>query len=115
MSTQTVANPTSATDGLPGLLDAVTAAIRAPQSVAWDGASVVYTFIPDLTAAEATTFGDLVTLHRFSVEMSLAEWQQVKPDAAALKQYLGLSSPTNAQSVAAIRSIIRVLGVIVRS
>jgi hypothetical protein len=52
---------------------------------------------------------------RFGVSMTLGEWQAVKPDAASLKAFLAIASPTNAQAVAAVKSLIRVLGVIVRS
>ena len=116
MSDHAVANATDPAGGLPGLYDAVTAAIRRPDSTAWDGASTVtFHFNVDLTPTEATAFSDLVLMARFAVTLTLAEWQSVKADAASLKAFLGLSSPTNAQSVAAIKSIIRVLGVIVRS
>lgn len=88
--------------------------LRQP-SITTDAAGTsTWTFDPPLTTAEQTTFADLTTMARFGVTLTLAEWQTIKPDAAGLKAYLGLASPTNAQSIAAIKAIIRALGVIIR-
>lgn len=73
------------------------------------------TFNPPLTPAEQATFDDLVTMAKFGVSMTLAEWQSIKADAAGLKSYLGVAAPTLAQTAAATKAIIRVLAVIVRS
>ena len=43
-----------------------------------------------------------------------AEYAAIEDDIAGLKAFIGLTSPTNAQSVAAIKGLIRVLGAIVR-
>jgi hypothetical protein len=40
--------------------------------------------------------------------------QTIKADIAGLKTYLGVASPTAAQTAAATKAIIRVLGTIVR-
>jgi hypothetical protein len=72
-------------------------------------------WVPDLTAAEQVILDDLTTMARFGVTMTLAEWQGIKADAAGLKSYLGVGSPTAAQTAAATKAIIRVLATIIRS
>ena len=74
------------------------------------------TFTPALSAAEQTT---LANLRRFARRGGLVitpdEWEAVKADAATAKAYVGLASPTTAQTTAAIKAVIRVLGAIVRN
>jgi hypothetical protein len=82
--------------------------VASPVDTAW-------TFNPPLTTAEQATFADLQSMANFSVDMTLAEWQSIKADAANLKAYVGIASPTLAQTAAATKSIIRVLAVIVRA
>lgn len=72
------------------------AIVRAPAT--WEfspGAGVSCTFAPDLSPAESaalsTAVADLSVMARFGVTMTLAEWQRVKPDASALKAYLGVA------------------------
>jgi hypothetical protein len=93
----------------------VDAAIRPATS--WNGTMdpPAGTWSPPLTAAEQATLADLTLMARFGLTLTLAEWQQIKPDASALKAFLSIASPSNAQSVAAVKSLIRVLAVIVRS
>jgi hypothetical protein len=79
----------------------------------WDGDTPV--FVPPLTTAEQATLADLQTMANFGVTLTLAEWQAVKPSAAVLKTYLGIASPTNAQTAAAVKGIVRVLATIIRS
>lgn len=88
------------------------AAIR-PCTIDWDQLALVFT--PDLSTAEQGTLADIAVMVKFGVEMTLAEWQSIKADAAGLKTYLGVASPTLAQTASATKAIIRVLGVIVRS
>lgn len=82
-------------------------------SVADNGTTVSVTFTPDLSAADLNTLIAIVHISGIGV-VTPAEYVAVSGDVANLKAYLGLTSPTNAQSVAAIKSLIRVLGVIVR-
>ncbi len=90
--------------------------LRAPTATTFNGDTLVSaTFDPPLTAAEQVIFDDLKTMAKFGVSMTLAEWQSIKADAAGLKSYLGVGSPTLVQTAAATKAIIRVLGVIVRS
>jgi hypothetical protein len=90
--------------------------LRAPATETVDGSgNVTMTFEPPLTTAEQATFDDLTTMAKFGVTLTLAEWQSIKGDAANLKAYLGVATPTLVQTAAATKAIIRVLGVIVRS
>ena len=73
------------------------------------------TFAPPLTVDEEAIFADLQTMARFGVAMTLEEWRAIKTDAAGLKAYLAITTPTLAQTAAATKAIIRVLAVIVRS
>ncbi len=86
--------------------------LRLPESFAADGSAI---FTPPLTAPEQATFDDLKLMAKFGVEMTLAEWQSIKADAAALKAYNGVATPTLAQTAAAVKAINRVLATIVRS
>jgi len=91
--------------------------LRHPDSLTVDvsGHVTAAAFTPTLTPAEQATFADLQVMAKFSVDMTLTEWQSIKADAAGLKAYLGVATPTLAQTAAATKAIVRVLGVIVRS
>ncbi|HUW16225.1 MAG TPA: hypothetical protein VMW94_04030 [Actinomycetes bacterium] len=93
----------------------VTDTLRAPASwMAMEDGSVEMTFDPPLTPAERSTLADLRRMAHFGVTLTLAEWQAIKEDAAGLKQYLGVASPTAAQTALATKAIIRVLATIIR-
>jgi hypothetical protein len=112
MSDHSIPSPADPVSGFAGLLEAVTAAIRAPSEVR---IGPVYVFVPDLTTAEATTFADLVALHRTrDVELTPAEYATLKPDLEGLRTYHGLASPTAAQTAQATKAIIRVLRALLR-
>ncbi len=86
----------------------------------WVGQSdgtMLAVFVPALTTAEQATFADLQKMAAFGItnDISLAEFQAFKSDAANAKAYLSLTSPTNAQTVAALKSVIRVVGALLRS
>jgi len=51
---------------------------------------------------------------RFGVTLALAEWLSIKSDAAGLRNYLGVATPTLTQTAAATKAIIRVLNTIIR-
>lgn len=90
--------------------------LRWPASCSIDGAgNYVTTFVPPLTTAEQAILADLVLMAKFGVELTLAEWQSIKADAAALKAYNGVATPTLVQTAAAVKAINRVLATIVRS
>lgn len=100
------------------LVDLCATYLRSPSSCATDGTTgdPILTFDPALTAAEQTTYSDLLLMAKFgiSANLTLAEFQAIKPDLATARQYVGLSSPTSAQTVAALKSTIRVLGALLR-
>lgn len=102
-----------ATDGA-ALLRLCSAYLRMPTRYdASDPASFVW--VPPLTSSEQAAFADLEVMATFGVELTLAEWQSIKADAAALKAYNGVATPTLAQTAAAVKAINRVLATIVRS
>jgi len=108
----------SVTAGPSGLLELVTAQIRKPDQVTFDAANgqVVYTFTVDLTAAEVQTFADCVgTTRTRNVSITLAEYRAIRGDLANLRTFLGLATPTAAQTAAATKSVIRVLAALLRS
>jgi hypothetical protein len=85
MSTHSVPMHRGSVEGISGLQELVVAAIRAPESVALDGGSVVYTFTPDLTTEEAARFADLQTLLLSPVTLSLAERDAIRPAIVILR------------------------------
>lgn len=92
----------------------ITAGVRLPDSAVASNGQITYTWNPDLSAGDQATVADIATMMNFGVTMSLAEWQTLKPDAAGLKAYLNLATPTLVQTAAATKAIIRVLATIVR-
>lgn len=80
-----------------------------------NGAALV--FEPPLTAPEQATFADLQLMVKFGItsNITLAEFQAIKPDLATGKAFLGIANPTNAQAIAAEKAIIRVVGALLRS
>lgn len=71
----------------------------------------IATFEPPLSGAEQTTFNDIILMAKLGLtnDLSLAEFQAIKPDLATAKTFVGISSPTAAQSNAALKATIRVL------
>jgi hypothetical protein len=76
-----------------------------------------FVFTPTLTPAEQAIFDDLKLMAKFSVEMTLAEWQAIKPDVALLQAFAQgtVASKTLADVVNATRAHSRILRTIVRS
>ena len=91
--------------------------LRSPAEAAREAetGAPLFVFDPPLSAAEQATFDGLASMARFGVTLTLAEWQSIKADAAGLKAYLGVASPTAAQTAAAVKAVVRVLGTIIRS
>lgn len=72
--------------------DALTAAIRAPVAYRLVGSNEVYTFTPDLTAAEAqaftTTIADLSAAARTrDISLTLAEYRAIKPALDEIRSF----------------------------
>lgn len=74
------------------------------------------TFSPALNATEQAIYDDLLTMARFglSANITLAEFRAIKPDLATARAFVGIASPTAAQSNAALKATIRVLGALLR-
>lgn len=92
--------------------------LRTPTTVATDGSgNPVLTFTPALTAPEQAILADLTLMAQFglSSSLSLIEFQALKPDLATAKAFLGIASPTAAQSNAALKATIRVIGGLLRA
>jgi hypothetical protein len=96
------------------LVQAMTARGRPPSEwYAEDGVDVIL-FDPPLTVEEQATFDALSSLSRSAVQVTPEEWAGLQTEIDGLRTYHGLATPTNAQSVAAIKAIIRVLRAILR-
>ena len=89
--------PTPGPDTLYGIASTT---IREPSGVAWDGTTAVYTWTPDLTAAQLTAFTDLVATFRTrDVNLTPEEYAAIKPFLAtgrlfvqqSQSQYTGLT------------------------
>lgn len=82
-----------------------------------DQGNPIATFEPPLTTQEQTTFSDLILMAKLGLtnDLTLAEFQAIKPDLATAKTFVGIASPTAAQSNAALKATIRVLGALLRS
>lgn len=78
----------------------------------------VATFVwePPLTTQEQTTLADLQTMANFGLTASitLAEFQAIKPDLVTARNFVGIATPTAAQSNAALKATIRILGALLR-
>lgn len=75
------------------------------------------TFSPPLSAAEQVIFTDLQRMAEFGItaNLTLAEFQAIKADLVTARNYVGLASPTAAQTSAALKSTIRVIGALLRA
>jgi hypothetical protein len=83
-------------------------------AISWNGTSYEPLFDPPLTAEEQATYDALFSLSRSAVHVTPEEWAGLRNEIDGLRTYHGLATPTNAQSVAAIKAIIRVLRAILR-
>lgn len=92
--------------------------LRTALTYGTDGSgNYIATFEPPLSGAEQATFDDIVLMAKLGLtnDLSLAEFQAIKPDLATAKAFIGIASPTAAQSNAALKATIRVLGALLRS
>lgn len=72
-----------------------------------DGLTTRWEWDIDLTAQESTLFDD--TVRAAGAKLTVSDWLAIKAESGRLRTYLQTASPTNAQSVQAIKDIIRVL------
>lgn len=109
MSTHPVTIVDNLAQGITGLRDEVTAAIRAPDSVTLNGTDVVYAFTPDLTGPEQAALVALVRARRSRVPLTRAERDALEPALADLRAFrtqsaAEFSALTAAQRDAALRT-----------
>ena len=71
-------------------------------------------FTPDLSAAEAATLAQIFAAAAKGVDLTPTEYQAIKDEVSTLSAYLGAASPTAAQTVTALKSLIRVVRALVR-
>lgn len=93
-----------------------TEALRPPLSTETDAATgaPVLVFEPPLSAAEQAVYDDLARMVRLRVTgLTLAEYQVLKPTLQGLATYRDATSPTAAQTAAAVKGIIDVLRALV--
>lgn len=85
--------------------------------LAAEDATITATFDPPLSTAEQATLADIQLLAKLGLtnDLTLAEFQAIKPDLATAKTFVGIASPTAAQSNAALKATIRVLGALLRA
>ncbi len=77
-------------------------------------ATSTITWTPDLTTQELATVNSVVKLALGSTLITKAERDAIDSDIVTLRAFFQNATPTNAQSVAAIKSIINVLRVMLR-
>lgn len=92
---------------------AISSEIRRPESIATTAATWTLTFTPDLTAPELVILANVVAAAKTRL-ISATEWQAISADVDGLRTYLGVASPTLAQTALASKAIIRVLRAILR-
>ena len=73
----------------------------------------VLTWTPDLSAQDQATLQSIVKLATGATLITPAERTALEPDFVTLRAYANAASPTNAQSVAAIKSLINFVRAIV--
>ena len=78
-----------------------------------DGVNLTLTFTPDLDPGEEDTLRRVMRVGML-MRITPAEWAAIEGDISGLRTYDGLSSPTNAQSVAAIKALIHVMRALMR-
>ena len=106
------------TDEYRQLVALVATYLRPADSVTLDAQNTITpTFTPPLTTAEQATFADLQTMAKFGLsnDLTLSEFQAIKSDLATARAYVSIASPTAAQTTAALKSTIRVIGALLRA
>lgn len=71
-------------------------------------------FTPDLSPAEQATLANIIKAVQSPMELGPDDWQKFSDEKALLQAYHANVTPTNAQSVAAIKALIRVVATLVR-
>jgi hypothetical protein len=106
------------TEHVTALRDAALAANRPPDQVtaysADDPSLGELTWNTDLSAAELAAVERFRRRLRSGLRVTDAEWSALAPDLDGLRTYVGIATPTAAQTAQATKAIIRVLRAIIR-
>lgn len=90
-----------------------------PGELMGDPETGVYTlvFVPPLSQAEQSTFAEIQAMAKFGItnDLTLAEFQTIRPDIAGLQTFQNLASPTLAQTVQAVKAQSRILRALLRN
>jgi hypothetical protein len=86
---------------------------REPTHVIDDGTTLSLVFEPDLTPAQETMLRRLIRISGM-LRITPAEWANIEDDLTTGIAFVQNAVPTNAQSVAAVKSLWRVLGALLR-
>lgn len=77
--------------------------------------TTTFTFAPPLTTAEQATFTDLQQMAGLGLQtLTLAQYQARKADVQGLRDYMALANPTAAQTTAAFKALVRVVGAMLK-
>jgi hypothetical protein len=87
---------------------------RPASLVKWNGTNVVVTFDVDLTPAEANRLSQIASWLRSGLRITFDEYLVVRPDLDLLAAFIGVATPTAAQTAAALKAHIRVHRAILR-
>ena len=109
MSTHPVSSP-----HVSRLRELVADALREPSNITGDPitGAITFHFTPDLSTSEAATLAEIDSLARSGIDP--ADWPTVRDELPTLRAFMQASSPSAAQSVAAVKSIVRVLRAILK-
>ena len=96
------------------LIDLISQLIRPPTERYLENGELVMIFEPPLTPAEQVRVERFRGLLRSAVRLTPDEWDTLAPEIDGLRTYHGLATPTQAQTVLAVKAIIRVLRALLR-
>ena len=87
---------------------------RAPVAATLSGTNLTLEFSPDLGAAAVARLEEIVRAARSSLGLSPDERNALETEIVGLRTYLGVATPTAAQTALATKAIIRVLRAVLR-
>lgn len=96
------------------LVEECAARLRTPEQALESDGRVTLTFTPDLSPAEIDLLLAIVARLRAGVTMSPQTFEALLPTLTGLRDYHALPSPTGAQTVAAVKGLIRVVRAMLR-
>src|SRR4029077_1940613 len=93
-------------------------ALREPSGVVYGNGTnappTALEWTPDLSLAEQTTLDRIIGASGKGFDLTPGEYQAIKDEVVTLSAYLGAASPTQAQTVTALKALIRVVRAMVR-